>query len=77
MKIFSERGITSGGKVLTYDEFYERIGWQNLEITPDKAEAIIERAEGYLEEEIPMLTLSGCSMTSLCPAADSPSYQSI
>ena len=58
MKIFSERKISSSGKVLTYDEFHEKSGWHDLIITDDKIEGIIARAEGYLEEPIPMLTLS-------------------
>lgn len=58
MKVFSENGITAAGKVLTYDEFYERSGWRDLTILPEKAEKIIEKAEMYLDEPIPMLTLS-------------------
>jgi hypothetical protein len=58
MKVFSERGMTAAGKVLTYDEFYERSGWRDLTILPEKAEKIIEKAEMYLDEPIPMLTLS-------------------
>ena len=58
MKIFKESGVSSQGKVLTQEEFLEKSGWAELKITPDKVDAIIERAEKYLDEPIPMLTLS-------------------
>ena len=58
MKIFNECGISSTGKVLTYDEFMKSAGWQSLNIAPAKAEAIIAKAEEYLEESIPFISLS-------------------
>ena len=58
MRIFKELGISSQGKVLSYDEFLAKGDWANFAISEEKVEDIIKRAEGYLEEEIPMLTLS-------------------
>lgn len=58
MKVFKESGISSSGKVLTYDKFLESSGLNSFAITDDKAEAIIAKAEEYLNTDIPMLTLS-------------------
>ena len=58
MKIFKELGLTSKGKVLSYDDFSKKSDWKNLSVSAHNAEKIIAKAEEYLEEPIPMLTLS-------------------
>ena len=58
MKIFKERNITVQGKVLTNEEFLRTTYWDKTPPVPERMTAIIQKAEEYLDTEIPAIPLS-------------------
>ncbi len=57
-RIFRETGTSVEGKVLPLDEFRLYIDMKDPTPDPERMEAIVRKAEGMLEEEIPFLPLS-------------------
>ncbi len=56
-KVFRERQITADGKVLPLSEFRLFRDFESHEFVPEKMVVVVEKAEKYLEEDIPFITL--------------------